>query len=101
MAQRTGTTGPVEAHRDVSAAVGVVAAGAVADVALAADTGLIGVDVVRADLRGAPYDPAIGLVGASNDPATGVVTVRVIAGTGGVAAGALLLRLSQVSNLQA
>jgi len=98
MVQRTGTTGPILKERDFTFAIGVVAAGAVADVSHAADLGLKGIDVVRVDLVGAPYDPALALVGGWNDPATGIVTVRVLAATGGIGAGNLLCRVSQVSN---
>jgi hypothetical protein len=98
MAARSGTTGPVEVIRDILMAVGVVAAGASADVALPADAAWIGVDALSVSMRGAPLANLV-LGGAwVSDPVTGVVTVRVLAGTGGIGAANQPIRLTSQFN---
>jgi hypothetical protein len=97
--QRSAQAGALNPIRSVTTAIGVIAAGAVADVALPADAAFGdpgGVAfVVEADFDGAPGDPSLGIVAAwVSDPVLGVVTVRFSSTpgpTGAVAAQKLLI----------
>ena len=78
--QRAGDAGPIFPSRRATVAIGIIAAGGSADVALPADAAFIGGAVavpVDADFDGAPGDASLGIIGAwVSDPATGVITVR-------------------------
>jgi hypothetical protein len=82
MNQRAGDAGPVLISRRATVAIGIIAAGGSADVALPADaaladpSGAVAVPV-DADFDGAPGDASLGIIAAwVSNPTTGVVTVR-------------------------
>lgn len=97
MVQRAGSSGPIEPERDVTVAVGPVAAGVMSDVILPADAALIGVDAVQVVAKGAPA-AGIGIAAAWIDPATGIVTIRLIAGSVGIGAVNLTVRIQSMLN---
>lgn len=94
---RKAESGVVGVERDVSVTVPVLAAGASADVALAADLAWAQKVAINIVPRGATL--LAGLEGMSafvSNPTTGVVTVRCFADAAGCAGGAQTARLSEV-----
>jgi len=93
---RKAESGVVSVSRDVSVTVPVLAAGASADVVLAADAAFKQATCVGVDVRGATMLAGLeGLSAFVSDPTTGVVTVRCFADAAGCAGGAQLARVYQ------